>query len=266
MYADAETENWAPQHWSRQERLYMWTKGLDPRRIAKICRVPYRKVYDHIRTRVNHNPALFRQHIMLHDHPQLPSGALGNRRPTWEERAAALAEFQRTHGKFPCGYLEGESSLYSFLQHQRNQHRIGKLSTSRASYLNEHVPGWLTPRKQDREDSLRAQRAADLERFVGLTGRYPSYKKAKDPLEKVLATWMTRQRHCHRIGRLSTARIQRLETILPRWTVSSADPFDDNSGGPPPSNGDQASAPPSDAPEGAASRGSMSAITARTDE
>ena len=117
----AETESWTPQHWSRQEWFYMWTKGLDPWRIAVLCRVPYRKVYDHIRTRITYHSELFGQRLMVHDQPALPPGGLKKPKPTWEERAADLVDFRQVYGRFPRGYLEGESSLYSFLQSQRGQ-------------------------------------------------------------------------------------------------------------------------------------------------
>lgn len=195
----------------------MWTKGLDPRRIATTCRVPYRKVYDHIRTRVNHNPALFGQRLMLHDHPQLPPGGLGNRKPSWEERAGVLAEFRRAHERFPRGYVEEESSLYSFLQHQRNRYRAGKLSASRKAALDKKVPGWLTPPKTEREQSLWQQRVTELGDFLRETGRYPSYKKATDPLEKVLAVWFQGQRHCRRTGKLALWREQQLDAAVPGW-------------------------------------------------
>ncbi|MSS00413.1 hypothetical protein FYJ28_16540 [Arthrobacter sp. BL-252-APC-1A] len=217
MNAEEETENWTPQHWSRQEWFYMWTKGLDPRRIARICRVPYRKVYDHIRTRVNHNPALFGQRLMLHDHPQLPRGGLENRRPTWQERAAELADFCLIHGRFPRGYVEDESKLYSFLQHQRNRYRAGKLPASRASYLNEQISGWLTPRKRERETALWERRSAELEIFIRDHGRYPSYKTAKEPLERVLATWLTAQRNTHRQGKMDLGREGNLNELIPGW-------------------------------------------------
>ena len=188
----------------------MWTKGLDPRRIAKICRVPYRKVYDHIRTRVNHNPALFGQRLMLHDHPRVPRWGLENRKPTWQERAAELAEFRRTHGRFPRGYFEGEQQLYSFLQYQRKQYRAGKLPESKKVYLNDQVPGWLTPPKKEREDDLWQQRLGELEKFVAEHGRYPSYKTAVEPMERGLAVWMQRQRDCLRRGTLEKSRRIRL--------------------------------------------------------
>jgi len=195
----------------------MRTKGLDPRRIAKICRVPYRKVYDHIRTRVNHNPALFGQRLMLHDHPQLPRGGLGNRKRTWQERASELVEFRRVHGRFPRGYVQDESKPYTFLQYQREKCRAGKLPGDQRSYLDEHLSGWLTPPKHDREEELWGRRAGELERFVALHGRFPSYKTASEPLEKVLAVWVQRQRYCLRRGILVDTRQRQLDMQIPCW-------------------------------------------------
>ncbi|MFJ2509587.1 helicase associated domain-containing protein [Arthrobacter citreus] len=224
MNAEEETENWEPQHWSRQEWFYMWTKGLDPRRIAKICRVPYRKVYDHIRTRVNHNPALFGQRLMLHDHPQMPRWGLENRKPTWQERADELGSFLRINGRFPRGYVEDESKLYTFLQYQREKCRRGKLSGDQKSTLDEQVPGWLTLPKRERETALWEQRADELEDFLSKHGRYPSYKAANEPHEAVLATWVTAQRRSFRVGSLNPEREKRLDDVSPFWNLPSPHP------------------------------------------
>ena len=212
---DEPIDSLAPQHWSRTEWFYMWTKGLDPWRIAVLCRVPYRKVYDHIRARVSYKPELFGQRLMLHDHPQLPPGGVKKPKIPWMERAEELADFGRVHGRFPRGYLDGESVLYSFLQYQRKQYRAGKLPSSKKSYLDEHVPGWLTPPKKEREDSLWTQRAGQLEAFIREHGRYPQYKTAEYPHEKVLAVWVTRQRHCKRLGNLDPARERRIHKSFP---------------------------------------------------
>lgn len=216
----ADPESWTPQHWSRQEWFYMWTKGLDPWRIAVLCRVPYRKVYDHIRTRIIHHPELFGQRLMVHDQPALPRGGLKKPKPTWEERAADLVDFRQVHGRFPRGYLEGESSLYSFLQSQRGRYRAGKLTEPRRSFLDEQVPGWLTPPKAERERALWQQRVTELETFLRKHGRYPHYKTAADSSEKVLAVWLERQRHCLRTGKLGRNRESRLNAAVPGWKIS----------------------------------------------
>lgn len=214
-----EEESWTPQHWSREEWFYMWTKGLDPRRIATLCRVPYRKVYEHIHARVTYKPERFGQRLMLHDHPKLPPGGLKKPTPKipWPERAEELAEFKRAHGRFPRGYLEGEQQLYSFLQYQRKHYRAGKLTGSRKAHLDEHIPGWLTLPKKEREDALWEQRVGELEKFVAGDGRYPSYKTAQGPLEKVLAVWLERQRHLSRIDKLSLSRRCALDERVPAW-------------------------------------------------
>lgn len=214
-----DAESWAPQHWSRAEWFYMWTRGLDPWRIAVLCRVPHRKVYDHIRTRIMHKPELFGQRLMLHDRPAVPPGGLRKSKPTWEERCAELIEFRQAHGRFPRGYVQGESSLYSFLQSQRERYRAGMLAEGRKSYLDERVRGWLTPPKAERERALWDQRLGEMEKFLQDSGRYPRYKTAKDSSEKVLAVWVARQRDCQRRGVLDRRRQQRLDDRLPGWTA-----------------------------------------------
>ena len=214
-----EEESWTPQHWSREEWFYMWTKGLDPWRIAVLCRVPYRKVYDHIRTRITYHPELFGQRLMVHDQPALPPGGLKKPKPTWEERAADLVDFRQVYGRFPRGYLEGESSLYSFLQSQRGRYRAGKLLRPRTHYLDENLPGWLTPPKAERESCLWEQRLVEAEEFLRDSGRFPQYKTASNSAEKVLAVWITRQRDCHRRGKLEGRRREKLDAKLPGWKV-----------------------------------------------
>ena len=195
----------------------MWTKGLDPWRIAVLCRVPYRKVYDHIRTRTTHNPELFGQRLMLHDQPALPPGGLKKQKPSWEERCAELIEFRRMNGRFPRGYLEGEGTVYSFLQNQRRRYRAGELLEVRKSHLDEHVPGWLTPPKEERERALWQQRVKELETFLRERGHYPRYKTAADRLEKVLAVWVERQRRCLCTGKLLLPRESQLNSAVPGW-------------------------------------------------
>ena len=216
----SDLEFQTPQHWSREEWFYMWTKGLDPWRIAVLCRVPYRKVYDHICTRITYAPELFGQRLMLHNQPALPSGGLKKPKPTWEERAAELVDFRQSHGRFPRGYLEGEGPLYSFLQNQRRQYRAGKLPDTQKTSLDEQVPGWLTLPKAERERALWQQRARELETFLRERGRYPRYKTATDPLEKVLAVWVERQRHCLRTGKLERPRQSLLNAAAPGWQIS----------------------------------------------
>ena len=199
----------------------MWTKGLDPWRIAVLCRVPYRKVYDHIRTRTMHNPDLLGQRLMVHDQPALTPGGLKKPKPTWKERCAELVTFRQVHGRFPRGYIEDEATLYSFLQNQRRQYRAGKLPDSRKIYLDEHVPGWLTPPKAERERALWEQRANETKTFVREQGRYPRYKGAVKPSEKMLAVWLNRQRHCQRLGNLGNCRRQWLNDHLPGWCGES---------------------------------------------
>ena len=217
----ADPESWTPQHWSRQEWFYMWTKGLDPWRIAVLCRVPYRKVYDHIRTRIIYHPELFGQRLMVHDQPALPPGGLKKPKPTWEERAADLVDFRQVCGRFPRGYLEGESSLYSFLQSQRGRYRAGKLRESRKSHLDENLPGWLTLPKAEREHALWQQRLRELEKFLRQTERYPRYETAASSSEKVLAVWITHQRKQLRSGELSEPREKKLQKAIPGWSLSS---------------------------------------------
>lgn len=210
-------ESLAPQYWSRAEWFYMWTKGLDPWRIAVLCRVPHRKVYEHIRGKVTYKPELFGQRLMLHDQPALPPGGLPKSNPLWEDRIADLAEFRRLHGRFPRQYVEGEGPLYSFVQNQRKRYRAGTLPESHKEYLDKKLPGWLTLPKVERERRLWEQRAAQLEEFVRDQDRYPHNSRAADPSERSLAVWLGRQRNCQRSGGMDVQRLRTLNKHVPGW-------------------------------------------------
>lgn len=85
------------------------------------------------------------------------------------------------------------------------------------SRKDDRVPGWLTPPKAERERALWKQRASELEQFVREQGRFPKYKTAVEPLERILAVWSDRQRHCLRRGTLQTARKNWLDGRVPGW-------------------------------------------------
>ena len=120
------------------------------------------------------------------------------------------------YGRFPRGYLEGESSLYSFLQSQRGRYRAGKLQEGRKRYLDKNLPGWLTPPKAEREHALWQQRVTELDEFIRAHGRYPRYKTAASPSEKILAVWLERQRDCLRTAKLTRSRQNQL-TLTALW-------------------------------------------------
>lgn len=197
----------------------MWTKGLDIWRIAVLCRVPYRKVYEHIRNRIAYHPELFGARLMVHDQPALPPGGLKKPKPTWEERAADLVDSRQVYGRFPRGYIEAEQQLYTFMQYQRQQYRAGKLSETKKTALDEQLPGWLTLPKAERERALWQQRVSELEAFLREHGRYPRYKTAMDSSEKILAVWVERQRHCSRAGKLAKFRKTQLDSAAPDWAT-----------------------------------------------
>ena len=200
----------------------MWTKGLDPWRIAVLCRVPYRKVSTTIsapESLTTPNCSGSGSWSMI-SRPCRRAG-LKKPKPTWEERAADLVDFRQVYGRFPRGYLEGESSLYSFLQSQRGRYRAGKLRESRKSHLDENLPGWLTLPKAEREHALWQQRLRELEKFLRQTERYPRYETAASSSEKVLAVWITHQRKQLRSGELSEPREKKLQKAIPGWSLSS---------------------------------------------
>lgn len=207
-----------PQHRSREEWLYLYMRGLEPARIAQLCRVPKRTIETHLRTRLRNDPGLFGWRLMLHDRPALPPASWRSPRPRWDELADRLEALYRAFGRMPRAYSKdkAERTLANFLARQREEHRAGTLDPDRKERLD-RIPGWLTPPKQERENRLWEQRLGELAEFVAGKGRMPYFTSVKEPQEKVLATWVTRQRHLLRTGDLSAWRTSALEGAVPGW-------------------------------------------------
>lgn len=202
----------------------MYLKGLEPARIAELCRVPKRTIEAGLRTRLKNDPGLFGRRLMLHDRPALPPTSRRLPRPGWDRLAEDLEAFHQKHGRLPRAYAEekSERTLAHFLAQQRQNHRAGMLGPARRRRLD-RIPGWPTPPKAERAAMLWEQRLGELREFVDREGRMPYFASAEEEQEKVLATWVTRQRHLHKTGSLPAPRKSALEGAVPGWNRRNTD-------------------------------------------
>lgn len=125
---------------------------------------------------------------MFHDQPAAPRNGL-RRRPSWGDRLSELAGFIEEYGRFLHDYIREESHLYSFLQHQRELHRAGKLSMARRNML---IGGdaWLANAPESRTIKQWDLRIAQVIAFIRSAGGFPPYRPAEDGIEWTLAVWI----------------------------------------------------------------------------
>lgn len=122
----------------------------------------------------------------------------------WLVRYEALADCVESSGRFPRRNVDGERSLYMWLNDQRRFHRAGTLPRHRAERL-EAIPGALIEKRRSRIEEL-----AD---FHDRTGRLPK-TTSPDPAEANLAIYMVQGlRTSIRRGTISAERLARAKQI-----------------------------------------------------
>lgn len=170
----------------------------------------------------------------------LPGWDEGDRARIWTARFDELEEWRAAHPRsWPQRTATDphERVLGAWLAYQRSRHRRGTLSRDRAETLaslagfewNEpgkswderfdELSAWLTAHngRWPRLDTVsRARRDAER-RTGGWLDTIPISEGPKNPEEERLARWVLRQTSDYRAGRLSRARITRLQR-LPGWS------------------------------------------------
>ena len=130
----------------------------------------------------------------------------------FHSKLAKLVEFVASTGRLP---KKADNQLGKWVSYQRRLYKTGKLSQERIDALNA-VSGW----QWEAEDPFHSN-LAKLVEFVASTGRLP--KKA----EKPLGTWVSKQRHRYKTGKLSQEKIAALNAVS-GWCWEAEDPFPGN--------------------------------------
>jgi len=129
----------------------------------------------------------------------------------WERMFEALLRLRRTQG--PAENAEGgDSELHQWLSGQRRRQRAGKLSRDLALRLEQAGVCWneLDRRWEARFGELLDYRQRQGDCNVDMTGTQ----------DRRLARWVSAQRTARKAGRLSDARISRLEAVGFLWSAA----------------------------------------------
>lgn len=201
----------------------MYSRGVSPVRIARWCRVDVRRVHRAVDRQIEKNPDWFDACLLVRDQPAWDGAAAKrfarNRDRVWWQHYADVAAHMGERG----GVLPAQNDrvrareLYRWIEAQRRQHDAGNLTQDRIEALD-GLGEWRGTRRGN-PDALWASRLEQVRQFHAVRGRFPVYTPQRRPEEKVLATWLHRQRTWSRAGRLRQDRHQQLDQTLPGWTT-----------------------------------------------
>ena len=132
----------------------------------------------------------------------------------WQATCTALERYVELNGhtRVPRKYVDEDGfNLGSKVNRLRQTYRAGKLSPARAARL-EAMRGWAWNAFEDRWN----ESCAALERYAELNGHTRVLKRYVDEDGFNLGVWVDTLRQTYRAGKLSPARVARLE-VIPGW-------------------------------------------------
>lgn len=124
-----------------------------------------------------------------------------------------VARFFAEHGRWPSA---ASSSSYEhaagvWLNLQRVADIAGTMDPFRASFLDQHLPGWRAC-----SEDIWQERAREASDFILAHGRLPAFT-AEAKGEQLIAIWLTNQRALKQGGHLPFARLAWLNAHCPGW-------------------------------------------------
>ncbi|GFH61929.1 hypothetical protein CTEN210_18405 [Chaetoceros tenuissimus] len=132
----------------------------------------------------------------------------------WENQLEALKVYKSKRGHFnvPGKYKENQS-LATWVEYQRSQFKLSKLSEERVNMLNAIGFDWTAPTR----DSAWSYNFDQLKLYKSTHGdcNVPARYKENRPL----GTWVYTQRSRYKLSKLSDERIARLNSIGFDWTI-----------------------------------------------
>ncbi|MGP5071072.1 helicase associated domain-containing protein [Arthrobacter rhombi] len=208
----------------RGEWLLMYTQGLEPAEIARICHTLPRTAAAYITDQVAADPSLLDRRLCRCLEPSMPVFRDEDATRGWEGNALSLARFVEKHGRLPrrsADTTETAGALEVFLYHwvraQRAASADGLLPSRRERRL-EAIPGWVILGREQLHAKHWDERLAACIAFHAAHGRAPSYKYGTTTFERTLGSWLARQRTRRHRGTLPAARATALESALTQQT------------------------------------------------
>jgi len=131
---------------------------------------------------------------------------------------ADILAFYETEGRLPVtGRSRRESTLAGWLTRRREQAAVGVLSPIYAEALDA-ISGWRNyPTKRDADAVRWTQRLSEVAAYLAAGHEFPRHNKTNDQEERTLGVWLHTQRIDHRAGKLTPAKEQQLNTVIPGW-------------------------------------------------
>ncbi|WP_083933985.1 helicase associated domain-containing protein [Sciscionella marina] len=133
---------------------------------------------------------------------------------TWERNFEAASWYRTSFGNLDVPFLYRTPSgvgLGSWLCHQREHYRAGKLSDEQIAALDELGMAWSSFRKQWDRKLEAARRHHNQQGDINVPVGY------RTPDGVNLGNWITYQRHLYRVGKLSAEQISELDDLGLRW-------------------------------------------------
>lgn len=124
-----------------------------------------------------------------------------------------IARFFAEHGRWPSAASSSsyESAAGVWLNLQRVADTAGTIDPFRASFLDQHLPGWRAC-----AEDIWQERAREASDFILAHGRLPSFT-AEAKGEQLIAIWLSNQRALRQGNHLPFARLTWLDSHCPGW-------------------------------------------------
>lgn len=131
---------------------------------------------------------------------------------------ADILAFHQAEQRLPVnGRSPRESALAGWLSRRREEAAAGNLSPVYAEALDS-IPGWRDQPTKREADAVRwQQRLAEVAAYLAAGHEFPRHNKTQDQEERTLGVWLHTQRIDHRAGKLTPAKEEQLNSLIPGW-------------------------------------------------
>lgn len=194
------------------EWVLMYRKGIPAPKIAAGAGVAASVVRYHLAIAARQDSGLRQEHQAALPAPPPRVTDAGRR------NLAAVLAFFAAEGRLPVnGRSPRESALAGWLARRRQEAAEGSLSPVYALALDA-IPGWRDQLTKRDADAARWQRRlVEVTAWLAGGNDWPRHNKIDDQVERTLGVWLHTQRIDARAGKLTAAKVQQLNDVIPGW-------------------------------------------------
>jgi hypothetical protein len=193
------------------EWVQMYRSGIPTPKIAAAAGVAETTVRYHVAVAARQDSGLRGEHrAALSKPPRLTAPGQRNL-----EEILALYKIE---GRLPAkSRTDRERALATWLHRRRKDAADGTLAPVYAEALCT-IPGWRDyPTKRDADAARWTQRLAEVAAYLAAGHEWPRHNKTRDQEERTLGVWLHTQRIDHRAGKLTQAKEEQLNSVIPGW-------------------------------------------------